>query len=203
MRRPRHRNEVAGSTYHVMARGVDRRRIFVDDEDFERYKRLLGYVVERTGWRVLCFCLMPNHVHLLIETPQTNLGSGMQILHGRYARTFNERHDRVGHLFENRFASPLITSEGDLIRTVRYIVMNPVAAKLCDEPERWQWGSHEAVAARRAPRWVAHRHLVNRLRGIIGAADYATLVAYGRTVKPEPARRPRRPRARHPRRASG
>jgi REP element-mobilizing transposase RayT len=160
-----------------MARGVDRRRIFVDDDDFETYKRLLGFVVERQGWRLLSFCLMPNHVHLLIQTPDPNLGNGMQLLHGQYARAFNQRHSRVGHLFENRFASPLITNEGNLVRTVRYIVQNPVAARLCDKPEEWPWASHKAVAAKKVPDWLAHPYLCEVLDGIIGAVDYAKLVS--------------------------
>src|SRR2546423_11038050 len=94
------RNEIAGATYHVMARGVDGRRIFVDDHDYERYTGLLGDVVRRQGWHLLCYCLMPNHVHLMIETPEATLANGMQWLHSRYALAFNRRHGRKGHLFE-------------------------------------------------------------------------------------------------------
>src|SRR3954462_10792595 len=100
------RNEVAGDRYHVMARGADRRRIFVDDEDYRAYIRLLATVVRRQGWNLLCYCLMPNHVHLLIETTEANLGNGMQWLQSRYALEFNARHHRVGALYEARFRSP-------------------------------------------------------------------------------------------------
>src|SRR3954452_6470265 len=94
------RNEIGGGIYHVTARGVDRRRIFVDDQDYETYTRLLAGVVERQGWYLLSYCLMPNHVQLLIETPDPNLGNGMQWLHSRYALAFNLRHARSGHLSE-------------------------------------------------------------------------------------------------------
>src|SRR3954464_10924514 len=94
------RNELAGATYHVMARGADRRRIFVDDDDYRAYTRLLATVTRRQEWRLLCYCLMPNHVHLLIEVPETNLGNGMQWLQSRYALEFNARHHRSGHLYE-------------------------------------------------------------------------------------------------------
>src|ERR1051325_6327587 len=109
--RRRLRSEVAGGTSHVSARGVDRRRTFVDDEDYETYTKWLATVVRRQGWHLLCFCLMPNHVHLLVETPETNLGNGMQLLHGQYALAFNRRHDRTGHLFETRYKSPLVNSD--------------------------------------------------------------------------------------------
>jgi REP element-mobilizing transposase RayT len=72
------RNEIAGGIYHVIARGVDRRRIFADSEDYETYMRLLATVTRRQGWHLLCYCLIPNHVHLMIETPETNLANGMQ-----------------------------------------------------------------------------------------------------------------------------
>lgn len=182
----RHRNEQAGNTYHVMARGVDRRRIFVDDDDYLTYTGLLAYVVTRQGWRLLCHCLMPNHVHLLIETPDTNLASGMQLLHGQYARAFNERHARSGHLFEARYKSPVITSEAGLVRTAGYVVANPVAAVLCKEPEDWPWGSH-AMLKRRAPRWLAHGRLVERLADAVGFDCYDDLVAsHGREPYEQP-----------------
>src|SRR5689334_17674881 len=106
--RPRLRNEQAGATYHVMARGVDRTTIFLEEDDFERYTKLLGYVVDRQRWRLMAYCLMPNHVHLLIETPKPNLGNGMQLLQGRYARAFNEKYGRKGHRFETRYLSPMV-----------------------------------------------------------------------------------------------
>src|SRR4051812_11393786 len=105
------RDEIAGGTYHVIARGVERRRIFVDDDDYERYTRLLASVVRQKGWLLLCHCLMPNHVHLMIEIPEPNLASGMQWLHSRYALYFNERHGRDGHLFGARFKSPRVETE--------------------------------------------------------------------------------------------
>jgi putative transposase len=165
-----------------MARGVDRRHIFVDDEDYAVYRDLLGAVVERQRWRLLTYSQMPNHVHLLVETPETNLGNGMQWLHSRYARYFNTRHGRSGHLFEDRFRSPLITCDADLVRTTRYIVRNPVAARLVARPEDWKWGSHAAVASAAAPVWLGHDRLEERLEAIPGAASYATLIEYDGTV---------------------
>jgi REP element-mobilizing transposase RayT len=180
--RIRLRNEEPGRTWHVYSRGVDRRRIFVDDEDYRLYVALLGAAAERYGWRVLCFCLMPNHVHLLIETPEPTLGVGMQWLHSRYALAFNRRHSRTGHLFENRFRSPVVKTDEAFVRLVGYIVMNPVAASLCDDPVEWPWGSHALVSAERIPAWLAHAHLVDRLDEISSAQCYAELVRTARRV---------------------
>jgi REP element-mobilizing transposase RayT len=156
---------------------VDRRRIFVDEDDYRLYMQLLGEAAVRYGWRVLCFCLMPNHVHLMIETPEPTLGAGMQWLHSRYALAFNRRHARTGHLFENRFRSPRVRSEEAFLRLVPYIVMNPVAASLCREPADWPWGSHALVSARRIPDWLAHRQLVERLEEISSSRCYRELIA--------------------------
>jgi REP-associated tyrosine transposase len=186
--RQRLRNEIAGATYHVVARGVDRRRIFVDDEDYETYTGFLGTVVRRQGWNLLCYCLMPNHVHLLIETPETNLANGMQWLHARYALAFNRRHERKGHLFEAPYKSPMVECEEDFVRAVGYIVVNPVAAVLCKRSREWPWGSDAAVTANgRIPRWLAHELLLEKLEAMTGLDCYADLVA---SCEREHARRP-------------
>src|SRR5437763_6629604 len=134
-RKPRY--EEAGAVHHVVARGVDRRRIFMDREDYERYIRLLIGAVRRYRWLCLSFSLMPNHVHLVIETPEPNLSAGMQRFHGEVGRTFNDRHGRVGHLFERRFWSDRIRDEAQLVVVLGYVVLNPVAAALCGRPEDW------------------------------------------------------------------
>jgi REP element-mobilizing transposase RayT len=169
------RDEQPGGIYQVIARGVDRRRIFVDEEDFRTYTRLLALAVERQGWRLLCYCLMPNHVHLMIEITETNLSNGMQWLHGLYARYFNDRHDRVGHLFEAPFKSPVVTDE-TLVRTVGYIVVNPLDAALCARARDWPWSSHATVADGRRPEWLAHETLLQRLDEATGFTSYRDIV---------------------------
>ena len=171
------RIEVPGGIHHVFCRGVNRRALFVDREDYARYTSLLAETVKRFGWHCLCYCLMPNHVHLLIETPEPNLGAGMQWLHGMYALKFNERHSRVGHLFQNRFRSVLIKDDTQFVVVVGYIVLNPVAADLCRRPEDWPWGSHSAVASDDEPYWLGHERLLSHLDDRTGARCYAELVA--------------------------
>ena len=160
-RKPRAEHE--GAIYHVFARGVNRCRIFVDDEDYHRYLRLLGETVKRQGWNVLAYCLMPNHVHHLIETPNANLGDGIQLLHGLYAQRFNERHHRVGHLFQDRHRAEHVTDERYLATLASYVAMNPVAAVLCHRTEDWPWSSHATIAAGEPPAWLAHSRLIELL----------------------------------------
>lgn len=172
------RNELAGGIFHVIARGVDRRRIFVDDDDYETYTALLAAVVRRQGWHLLAYCLMPNHIHLIVETPTTNLGNGIQWLHGRYARAFNRRHGRKGHLFETRYLSPLVPDEESLARTAGYVVVNPLAASLCHRSSDWPWGSHAKIANdEHVPAWLAHDRLVKQLAVSPAFHSYADLIA--------------------------
>ena len=173
------RIQIAGGLYHLLSRGADRRRIYVDDHDYETYLRLLAAVVVRNGWRLYCFCLMPNHMHLVVETPEPNLANGMQWLHSRYAMDFNKRHHRVGHLFEAAYKSPLITDDLGLVRTVRYVVMNPVAAALSRRAADWPWGSHSLVAHRAVPSWLGHERLEERFAEIAGPRLYDRLIAAG------------------------
>ena len=150
------RVEVAGGVHHVWARGTRREPIFVDDEDRRDYLSLLGDETIDRGWSCLAFCLMTNHVHLLIETPEPNLGVGMGRMHGLYARKFNRKHQHTGHLFEQRYGSKLAEASADALYFASYIALNPVKAGLCALPEDWRWSSHAATAGLSVPPdWLA------------------------------------------------
>jgi REP element-mobilizing transposase RayT len=140
------RLQVPGGLYHVMARGNARQDIFLDDADRRRFLATLRSVVERLN--VLChaYCLMGNHYHLLVETPDGNLSLALRQLNGVYAQGFNRRHDRVGHLFQGRFASRLIEKDTYLREVSRYIVLNPVRAGMIACPSDWEWSSYRAHA---------------------------------------------------------
>ena len=148
------REEEAGAVHHVYARGNDRRPIYLDDVDRERYLRMLGFIVVRQRWRCLAYCLMENHVHLLIETPEPNLGSGMRAFHSLYAQTFNERHARVGHLFQGRYGATRVRTDEQLWTVASYIARNPVEAGFCERPGQWRWSSHAAILSRHSPPWL-------------------------------------------------
>ncbi len=174
------REDEAGAIHHVYARGNNRQRIFEDDFDRVAYLGLLADAVGRMNWRCLSYCLMPNHVHLLVETPAANLAGGMCRLQGQYARRFNRRHRRSGHLFQGRYGSTRIHDDPHLWMVVAYIARNPVTSRLCGQPHEWSWSSHAAIVDR-APRpaWLD----VSRLFGFLGsAAGGAAPAAYRRCV---------------------
>jgi REP element-mobilizing transposase RayT len=147
------RLEIAGGIYHLLARGNERRPIFADDADRRRFLELLSEVKERYRWRVLCYCLMGNHYHLLAQTPEPNLARGMRQLNGVYAQSFNRRHARVGHLLQGRYSARLVQADGYLLAATRYIVRNPVRAGLCRSPGEWRWSSHRATLGQEPP-WL-------------------------------------------------
>jgi putative transposase len=143
-----------GAIHHVYARGVAKQEIFRDDADHLKYLELLADTIEWLEWRCLAYCLMRNHLHLLVETPLPNLGVGIQDVHGRYGRYFNDRHDRVGHLFQGRYGAILIETDEQFQKTVAYIGLNPVEAGLCVTPADWRWSSSQALRDGPIPRWL-------------------------------------------------
>jgi putative transposase len=155
------RIELAGGVHHVYARGNGRQLIYLDDGDRSSYLAMLARVVGHREWRCLSYCLMDNHVHLLIETPLPNLAAGMQWLHGRFAELFNARHGRSGHLFQGRYGSVLMKSQAQVLMAVAYIARNPVAAGLCAGPADWPWSSHRAVVCGTGAPWLDHERLLS------------------------------------------
>jgi putative transposase len=134
-----------GTTYHVMARGNDRRPVFLSDDDHEDFVGRLGHVVFRYEWHCLAYCLMGNHFHLAVTTPQGNLSDGMRDLLAGFARTSNLRNGRSGHLFGRRYTSVVVEGDRQLIATLGYILNNPVRAKLTQRPEQWRWSNCAAL----------------------------------------------------------
>ena len=139
------RENVENGIYHVYARGNGKQVIFRDDRDRLAYLSLLSEVVDHHELRCLAYCLMDNHIHLVLETPLANLSFGMQALHSEYAQNFNERHDRVGHLFQGRYGAVRIKTDAQLWTVLAYIAANPVEAGLVEKPEAWRWSSYAAV----------------------------------------------------------
>lgn len=139
-----------------MSRGNAKQPIFLDDRDRRLFLDLLGECVTRFDWILYAYALMPNHFHLLVQLTAETLSHGMQWLNGSYAIAFNERHERVGHLLQGRFKSPLVEKERYLLQLIRYIVLNPVRAGMVKLPEDHRWTSYRAtVGVAPAPRWLA------------------------------------------------
>ncbi|MEA1964608.1 MAG: transposase [Candidatus Aerophobetes bacterium] len=139
------RIEFPGALYHITSRGNAREPIFLNDSDKKNFLYILCSVVRRFNWLCHSYCLMNNHYHLLIETPEGNLSKGMRQLNGVYTQLFNRKHHRVGHLFQGRYKAPLVDKDDYLVSLSRYIVLNPVRAGLVENPEDWRWSSYRAM----------------------------------------------------------
>jgi len=150
------RLRVPGGTFHVTARGNRRQDVFRTDDDYRLYLGLLGTAVDRFRLRCFDYCLMPNHIHLVLGTPSGDLSAAIQWLHGTYAGYFNERYELAGHLFQGRFGSELVERTEHRLELVRYLARNPVRAGLCAHPAQWRWSGFGALAgARRRPRFLS------------------------------------------------
>ncbi|MBM4307618.1 MAG: transposase [Deltaproteobacteria bacterium] len=140
------RIEFPGAVYHVTSRGNERKPIFKDDQDRKILLDILADVTLRYNWLCHAYCLMDNHYHLLIDTPDGNLSIGMRQLNGIYTQRFNKRHGRVGHLFQGRFKAVLVQKDSHLLEVCRYVVLNPIRAGIVQRPEEWIWSSYGATA---------------------------------------------------------
>jgi REP element-mobilizing transposase RayT len=159
------RRQFANGIFHVTGRGNRRQSIFVDADDRTLFLFLLDELRHRHGWLGHAYCLMPNHYHVVVETPRENLSAGMKWLNGRYAQAFNARHGVSGHLFQGRFHSAVVEGDGHLLELSRYLALNPVRAGLCRAPEGWFWSSYRAVAGLEAKR---HFHAPARVLALFG-----------------------------------
>jgi putative transposase len=146
------RLQIAGGVYHVATRATGPSELFRDSLDRRRFLRVLQYALEKYGWLVHAYCLLVTHYHLVVTTPQANIARGMQLLNSVYARTFNERHGRVGHLVAARYSGSLIETEAHALEVCRYVPLNPVRSGLCSKPQDYRWSSYGAtIGLRDAP----------------------------------------------------
>jgi len=174
------RLEYPGALYHVTARGNALQDIFLDDEDREAFLRVLGSVCERADWLIHAYCLMGNHYHLVLETPEPTLARGMRQLNGVYTQAFNRRHGRAGHVLQGRYKAILVDKDAYLMALCRYVVRNPVRAGLVADAGDWPWSSYRATMGKlRAPAWLAVDPLLELLHYARGPARRA----FGRYVR--------------------
>jgi REP element-mobilizing transposase RayT len=135
------RIEYRGAIYHITSRGNEKKPIFLEKQDREVFLDILKKVNKRYNFLCHTYCLMDNHYHLVIETPEGNLSQGMRQLNGVYTQTFNKKHQSFGHVFQGRYKAILIQKESHLLEVSRYVVLNPVRAKLVESPEEWIYSS--------------------------------------------------------------
>jgi len=132
------------TTYHIITRGSQKQNVFVEHEDFERYSHLLWKYKNKFSAKIYAYCLMPNHVHLLAETPDDkSLSKTMHAINLSYAMYYNHKYDKCGHLWQNRYKGYLVQKDQYLINAITYIEHNPIRAEICLRAEEYKWSSYK------------------------------------------------------------
>ena len=152
------RIEFANALYHVTSRGDRREDIYHGDADRQAWLNVLAQVCKRFNWSVQAYCMMDNHYHLLVQTPDANLSAGMRQLNGVYTQLANRTHGRVGHVFQGRFKAIVVDEDNYLLELARYVVLNPVRAGVVQQAKDWPWSSYRAMlapAGLASPDWLA------------------------------------------------
>ncbi len=165
-----------GLLYHVIVRGNQRRKTFLNDTDYRVYLERLGRYRRKFGHTVHAYCLMPNHVHLLVESSHEPLAKFMQGLQQSYSQYFNLRHRKTGHVFQGRYKAIVCQQDEYLLQLIRYIHLNPVRASMVKEPERFEYSGHLAYLAGKATEIIDPRKVL----GLFGGkARYRAFIADG------------------------
>jgi REP element-mobilizing transposase RayT len=173
------RIEFPGALYHITSRGDGRDDIYRGDGDRRLFLGLLTEVCERFNWWGHAYCLMTNHYHLLMETPDGNLSKGMRQLNGVYTQRFNDVHGRCGHVFQGRYKAIIVEKDAYLQELARYIVLNPVRAGIVNWPQDWRWSSYRATTGEApCPQWLRRDWLLSAF----GATEQAAVAHYLRFV---------------------
>ena len=150
------RIEYPGALYHVTSRGNAKQKIFKNDRDRKDFLNLLGQVLERFHFVCHAYCLMDNHYHLVIETPEGNLSEGMRQLNGIYTQRYNFLHSKTGHIFQGRYKAIIVDRDSYLLELVRYVALNPVRANMVEDPKGWMWSSYRSTAGiDDVPSWLS------------------------------------------------
>jgi len=173
------RVEFAGALYHVTSRGDGREAIFLSDGDRRVFLDIVASIWERFNWVVHAYCLMTNHYHLLVETPDANLSKGMRQLNGVYTQRFNQTYNRTGHVFQGRYKAILAQKDAYLLELARYVVLNPVRARMARTTREWPWSSYRAmIGEAQAPEWLETRKIL----AAFGEAESEAIERYARFV---------------------
>ena len=157
------RIEFQSAWYHVMNRGRRREDIFLDKEDYRLFLEVLQGTSTMWNLKVSAYCLMSNHYHLLVQTPDGNLSRCMRHLNGVYAQRFNRKHDMDGQLFRGRYKAVLVEEGSYLLELLRYIHRNPLEAGMMQELEEWPWNSHRGYLANTKGWSWLHRDMLLRM----------------------------------------
>jgi REP element-mobilizing transposase RayT len=175
--------EFSGALYHITSRGDRRENIYESAADFKAFLSILADVCQAHHWLCHGYCLMDNHYHLLIETPEANLAKGMRQLNGVYTQAFNRAHGRVGHVFQGRYKAILVEKQSYLLELSRYIVLNPVRAGMVRSVRDWRWSSYRAMVGQvQSPAFLCSEWILSTFakRKATSVARYKAFVAAGK-----------------------
>jgi len=157
------RLQYPGAVYHITSRCNGRQKIFKDQTDFFTFIDLLGKEILQQNWKCYAYCLMNNHYHLLIETPEGNLVNGMRRLNSVYTQKFNRRYKRIGHVLQGRYKSIIVEKENYLLELCRYIELNPLRARIVNEIEKWKWSSYRMrIGKANEPKWLDRDYILGQ-----------------------------------------
>jgi len=175
------RIQFPGAIYHVMNRGIARNKIVKGQKDYEEFLRTLSEIHELWHVQVYAYCVMNNHYHVCLKTPEGNLPRVMRHLDGLYTQRFNRSHQRDGPIFRGRYKSIVIDGDRYLTAVVRYIHLNPVEAGMVKGPEEYKWSSHtNYLRPKKAPQWL---HVNELLEGFSSVGEFQEFVLSGNEDK--------------------
>jgi putative transposase len=175
MRQARERCE--SGLYHIVLRGINRQDVFYDNGDFQHFLETLGQTKSGQEFEVYGYCLMSNHIHLLIREKKDNISRIMSRIGTSYAWWYNRKYGRIGHVFQGRYGSECVKDDKYLLTVIRYIHNNPVKAGIVREPENYRWSSiHAYYGEREHPHRLTEPNFVlelihHELSGYFGVAE--------------------------------
>jgi REP element-mobilizing transposase RayT len=168
------RSYFPGAFYHLLNRGNRRQPLFHEDQDYQTFLSGLSETASRYALRVHAYCLMPNHFHLLAEVGLFSPALAMRSLETFYARAYNQRYHKVGHVFQSRYRGILCEKSSYLLALTRYLHLNPVRARLVSRPEDWPWSSHQAYVGIAPNEWLFQKEVLSLFgpKGVRGLVEF-------------------------------
>ncbi len=160
----------ASGCYHIMLRGNERKKIFLDDDDHKRFLDILLRKKTETQLLIYAYCLMDNHIHLVVRDNQNEISTIMKGIATSYAMFFNVKYNRVGHVFQDRFKSEPVEDERYLMSVIRYVHNNPVKAKIVENPNQYEWSSYRSYVSPQETTMAEVRYILGMIGGNLNEA---------------------------------
>lgn len=169
------------TSYHITIRGNRRSDIFKGGEDFQVYLEIIQEALEYYGaeFEVICYCLMDNHVHLLLKTKDKHMKYFMARISGIYTKYFNDKHNFIGHLYQDRYFSELIETDTQMLETSRYIHLNPIRANMVKKPEDYDWSSYSMYIGKKREKLISPSEILRYFKEDEKRKSYKEFVEQG------------------------